>query len=84
MRVKTLSSLVAVTGMLVSFTAQAQEAPAGGEAAPAPAPETTPAAVASAGPKMLLGADLLGALPVGDMSNGAGLASVPWSGSSTS
>ena len=46
MRVKTLSSLVAVTGMLVSFAAQAQEAPAG-EATPAAAPETTPALAAS-------------------------------------
>jgi hypothetical protein len=71
MRVKTLSSLVAVTGMLVSFAAQAQDAPAGGEATPAAPP---PAAVAvSTGAKGLVGVDVLAAFPFGNLADGAGI-----------
>jgi hypothetical protein len=73
MRVTTLSSLVAVTGMLVSFAAQAQEAPAGGEATPAAAPETTPPPAATTSAKGIIGADAAVAIPFGDFSNGAGI-----------
>ena len=82
MRVKTLSSLVAVTGMLVSFAAQAQEAPA--EATPAAAPETTPAPVRRRGREDAARRSIcLRALPVGNMSDGAGIGIGPWSGAST-
>jgi hypothetical protein len=74
MRVKTLSSLVAVTGMLVSFAAQAQEAPAGGEATPAPAPETTPPPAASTSAKgTIIGADAAVAIPFGTWGDGVGI-----------
>jgi hypothetical protein len=74
MRVKTLSSLVAVTGMLVCFAAQAQEAPAGGEAAPAP--ETTPAPVAASGGGshgVTIGVDGSLAIPFGDWGDATGI-----------
>jgi len=71
MRVKTLSSLVAVTGMLVSFAAQAQEAPA--EATPAAAPETTPPPAASTSAKGIIGADAAIAIPFGNLSDVAGI-----------
>jgi hypothetical protein len=72
MRVKTLSSLVAVTGMLLSFAAQAQDAPAGGEATPA-TPPPAPVAPASSEAKGLLGVDVLAAFPFGNLGDGAGI-----------
>jgi hypothetical protein len=72
MRVKTLSSLVAVTGMLVSFAAQAQEAPAG-EATPAAAPETTPALATSTAAKGILGVDGALAIPFGNWGDFVGI-----------
>src|SRR6478735_4476770 len=71
MRVKTLSSVVAVTGMLLSFAAQAQDAPAGGEATPA-APPPAPAPVASAS-KGIIGADAAVAIPFGDWGDAVGI-----------